>query len=1010
MPSIDLTEYGGNVISDSSEHVTIAHVCSPGNAPTNIESSLRDRVYMSWRGCLTVSAIDAIENSGEPSLRQPQISALFEILGHLTSHDVGDATVVMPTGTGKTETMLAAVCGLPVFRALVIVPTDSLRAQTVKKFLSLGKLRELNAINESANNPVVALLQGAISSNDELEMALMANVIVATPQSIYQINSDLRASLCGSCSHLLVDEAHHVKAPTWGFIKSAFAGKPVVQFTATPFRKDRKKIDGKIIFNYPMSVAQKEGTFRPITFKSIYEVNDVLGDERVAEEAVSILRRDIGNGYDHILMARCRSRARADSIFELYRTRYADLNPVLIHSGVRDQRRKFSAIVEKQHRIVVCVDMLGEGFDLPELKVCALHDVHKSLAITLQFAGRFVRDRGDLGNPTFVANVCDQSVEEAISDLYIEDPDWNRVLRRVSESSVERELMLQEIVADAVTSGLDVPPENINPALSALVYRVTSATLSKDINLIPWEKNEELISSSVSVQANLAIFLTKVESKTKWAPQSDLTQPEWRLVIIHYVAHQNLLFIHDSSKSGMRKKLAEYFGASAMLLNGDQVFKCFGNIERLVLQNAGLNRGRRGPLRYVMYTGIDIESAINDLAQGASYKSNLFGKGFREGEKVTIGCSYKGRVWSMESASVPDWMTWCSVLGKNLIDSSVDPNKILDKVLRTREVDQLPGLHPIGVDWPDGFYEGSGLTAIVVEALGAQVPVDEADISIATHERCLVEFFVSFGCAKARYRYCITSGGYAIEQVEGESMHVTVGNRRYELSRYFNDEASPSIFFEDGSKIFENLHIVRPEDFSIPHISRQLMHKIVWDVDIRKESQGERKVRNSIQFAMIQRLKKDGYWLIVDDDGPNEIADIVAFKDEGKVLGVELYHLKFSSEAIPGSRVSDFYEVCGQVVKSCKWVGELDNIINRLKKRERSRVNRIDASRIELGTYKDFDLIKQHGSRLKKEYRIFVVQPGLDMLRMSDDVAALLGSTELYVRETTSNPLVVLCS
>ncbi|WP_346763412.1 hypothetical protein [Escherichia sp. E4694] len=35
--------------------------------------------------------------------------------------------------------------------------------------------------------------------------------------------------------------------------------------------------------------------------------------------------------------------------------------------------------------------MLGEGYDLPNLKIAALHDHHKSLAVTLQFIGRFTR-------------------------------------------------------------------------------------------------------------------------------------------------------------------------------------------------------------------------------------------------------------------------------------------------------------------------------------------------------------------------------------------------------------------------------------------------------------------------------------------------------------------------------------------------------------------------------------------------------------------------------------------
>lgn len=1010
MPTINLSEFGENVVSDSTEHVFLAHFSSGRSSLGRLTEDLRIQINDSWKGCLSLIPIDAIKEHAEPSLRQPQVSALFEILAHLTSHEIGDATVIMPTGTGKTETMLASVCGLPVDRALVIVPTDSLRQQTFKKFLCLGKLRELNAIQEDTLNPITALLEGGLSRDDELQLALTANVIVTTPQSLYQVSHELQSRLYNACTHLFVDEAHHVTASTWNVIKKAFDGKPVIQFTATPFREDRKKVGGQIIYNYPMSVAQEKGLFRPITFKAIYEVNDLIGDERVAEEAVSQLRKDIGNGFDHILMARCNTRSRADQIFEIYRDNYSELNPVVIHSGVRQRSQKLQAILRKEHRIIVCVDMLGEGFDMPELKVCALHNIHKSLAITLQFAGRFVRGRRDLGDPTFIANICDQEVEDVLKDLYIEDPDWNRVLRRISENSVQREIELQNVISGAIKTGVEVPLENLNPALSALVYKIGAVSRFANVSNIPLERNEELVSTIIAPDSNLIILLTKVESKTKWAPQGDFTQPEWRLIILYVVPDENMLFIHDSSKSGSRKKIAEHLNSAASLLNGDRVFKCFGNVERLVLQNAGLNKGRRGPLRYVMYTGIDIESAINDLAQGASYKSNLFGKGYDQGSKVSIGCSYKGRIWSMESASISDWMTWCRHLGRKLNDQNIDPNRILDKVLRTKEITAVPNLTPVGIDWPDYFYEYGGLSIVVLEAHGGQISLDEAEITIVEYRTGIIEFMVSCGRARAKYRYSITGSTYLINQVEGDTIYIQLRTSRTELAEYFSQEASPTIYFEDGSKVFENLHIVRPEGFTIPHINSDSLEQFNWTVNIRSESQGEHKNPDSIQYAMLQRLISEGYWIIFDDDGPNEIADIVAFKVEGDVLAIEFYHLKYSKEDTPGSRIADFYEVCGQVIKSCKWVGDLNNIINQLKKRERNRINRVPVSRIESGSYREFDLLKQHGSRLKKEYRFFIVQPGLDTTNVSDDVAALLGATDLYVRETTGNRLRVFAS
>lgn len=54
-------------------------------------------------------------------------------------------TIVMPTGTGKTDTMLAAFCHSP-RRTLVIVPSDALREQIGRKFAALGVLPSVGAV------------------------------------------------------------------------------------------------------------------------------------------------------------------------------------------------------------------------------------------------------------------------------------------------------------------------------------------------------------------------------------------------------------------------------------------------------------------------------------------------------------------------------------------------------------------------------------------------------------------------------------------------------------------------------------------------------------------------------------------------------------------------------------------------------------------------------------------------------------------------------------------------
>jgi hypothetical protein len=68
----------------------------------------------------------------EKGLRRPQLGALHAMLAHESMEIREPVTIVMPTGTGKTETMLAAFAHSPK-RVLVVVPSDALRTQIATK-------------------------------------------------------------------------------------------------------------------------------------------------------------------------------------------------------------------------------------------------------------------------------------------------------------------------------------------------------------------------------------------------------------------------------------------------------------------------------------------------------------------------------------------------------------------------------------------------------------------------------------------------------------------------------------------------------------------------------------------------------------------------------------------------------------------------------------------------------------------------------------------------------------
>jgi hypothetical protein len=142
-------------------------------------------------------------------------------------------------------------------RLLVIVPTDPLRRQIAEKFMQLGVLKTFGCLSIEAAHPTVALLSRGPKTVDELD-ALVAesNVIVATMAVLSNMPEELRARLAELMTHLFVDEAHHIGARTWRELKLHFSQRTVLQFTATPFRNDGRRVDGKFIYVYPLRRAQ----------------------------------------------------------------------------------------------------------------------------------------------------------------------------------------------------------------------------------------------------------------------------------------------------------------------------------------------------------------------------------------------------------------------------------------------------------------------------------------------------------------------------------------------------------------------------------------------------------------------------------------------------------------------------------------------------------------------------------------------------------------------------------
>ena len=205
----------------------------------------------SWLGAFQFAEEDA--RSAVVGLRKPQAGALHAIHAHWSTSGES-ATVVMPTGTGKTETMLAVLTSACCERVLVVVPTDALRSQIADKFETLGLLKVPgNAVlAEQALRPVVGTLTSKPKTIEEVDSVFLdCNVVVTTSHLVGQCEADIQNRMATLCTHLFVDEAHHAEAATWKAFRERFSDRLVLQFTATPFREDGQAVDGKLVYVYP---------------------------------------------------------------------------------------------------------------------------------------------------------------------------------------------------------------------------------------------------------------------------------------------------------------------------------------------------------------------------------------------------------------------------------------------------------------------------------------------------------------------------------------------------------------------------------------------------------------------------------------------------------------------------------------------------------------------------------------------------------------------------------------
>lgn len=961
-----------------------------------------ETVINSWRNN-SIRFMAASKKSDKKGFRKPQLAAIHSSLAHLISSPRTTATIVMPTGTGKTDTTAAIIVAGKFERTLIIVPTDALRTQTKEKLECLKTLRDINAVDEKILNPIVETITGNISV-DQLARLREANIVVTTPATTSLFGEETLQEFTKIFSHLVIDEAHHAAARTWRDIKIAFNGKPCLQFTATPFREDGQDIGGKIIFNYPLSEAQKDGYFQEIEFHSVREYNPEKSDEVIAEKAVSLLRSDLSEGKNHILIARASTQKKAGSIYEIYK-KYSDLSPILIHSNSGEKAKALADIREKKHRIIVCVNMLGEGFDLPELKIAALHDQHRSPNITLQFIGRLTRTQSKLGSSKFVANIANQKTEKQISNLYRESSDWGKIVKNISKEKIERQIKKDELMSGFSEShdNSEIFEINPNPKISAIAYRVKISNWDPDnFNDLSF-KDSYIEYKSISKDKKILIAAIRHEQSPEWAKTSEIKNTSWDLLVAYYKNEHETLFVHCSGNEKTRDRLIKKITKGYKRIRGEVLFRSLYNIDRLKIQNVGLNRARRN-LRFTMHVGTDIKEVISEIEKGTSIKSNIFSTGFEEGKPTSIGCSHKGKLWEMNADGIDYWIDWCDKVSEKINDENITMESILHNTMRAEKITSCWPKNITFWDWPNDIkVETEKKIKLIIDSNPHLIEdIEISDLKIIEDTR--IEISITANNEEHYISLILEEDGF---RYKAKDIDITQGVDPVHLEDFLNEH--PLFLMTNKGEIIDgNYRYFSPASINTKIPLEQIQTWDWGDIDISKESMGKNNNQNTVQWYAFKKIEND-YDIIFNDDGSREIADLIGIKESGNKIFVDLYHCKYMNRKDKlGARVSDLDVVAGQAVRSLKWAHSADKIFSQMIYRYQKSIAS-GFERVLKGTIDDIDELRLKSHHCDVVVNFNIIQPAVRKSLITDDQLTILGSCFTYIKDTTGNGVRVIC-
>lgn len=954
-------------------------------------------------------------------LRRAQLGAIQAVSSRFTLRNEPQI-VVMPTGSGKTAVLMMAPYALRVRRALVITPSRLVRYQIAREYETLLTLKRTGVFGLNVPAPQVYEVESELNSESAWKELEPYDIVIGTPNSTSPAMEGVATPPPDLFDLLLVDEAHHSSAKIWNELLESFPQAKRVLFTATPYRRDRREIKGKLAYAFPVSDAYKDGIFGKIKYVPVAEGKEAENDLRIARAAEQVFREDRVAGLQHLLMVRTDTKTRAKELKKVYE----------VHTSLRlqqiDSDHSYTHIKRVIERLrageldgIICVDMLGEGFDLAQLKIAAIHSPHKSLALTLQFIGRFARTNApNIGEAKFLA--IPSEVEGEVARLYHEDAVWEEMVPNLSEGRIVEEVESREII-DSFEPPTVTEPETKDVSLYALrpyshvkIYQIDDGVdVDLELELPP---SYEVVFRRDNPQHYATVFITREKAKPRWTNLEQFAGANHHLFVVYYDQEAKLLFINSSCRDeSLYEELSSALTQSLLRqLPLNRINKVLLGLENFDFFNIGMRSRmlKNNKESYRTIAGSGAQKAISRSDSRLYNRGHIFGRA-QEGEKfVTLGYSSSSKVWSNTSTTIPQLISWCRSLANRIqSDKEVTTHSGLDWVPVGETITKIPeGV--IAAEWDvDAFNNPS--TVRYYRSDGSEASCQLLDLELKVDQP---------GSNSDRIRVCVrndefewsvdymlnTSKYFTPVEEDEPGREITVHRGRYhmKLIDYLNTRPL-NFFFADFSRLHGSEHFKPGAEALEMFDAATQVTEVDWDganVDIETECGDCPDGRLSVHEFLKGHLVKSEAQIVFYDHGSGEIADFVTFTDNPEEIFVRLYHCKGSGGKAAGARVGDLYEVCGQVVKSLIWIDGNERLRDQIFYRNRTRRD----SAFLKGEKTALRQVVARSKVVPINYEIVVVQPGISRSNLPERLAHILAASNDYIIKSQCGLLRVMAS